>query len=1493
VTNGLASEPAAIEGWLVERVAQRLKVPPDSIDPERTFDSYGLGSVDAVELSGELEERLGRELEATLVYEHPTIRAVARALCAQPAAESVPTPRRAASHEPVAIVGVACRLPGGGDGVDAFWRMLVDGRDAGRTVPADRWDAAEYLDPDPATPGKAYTQHGGFVDDVAGFDAELFGLSPAEALRMDPQQRMLLELAWAALEDAALPPDRLRGTRTGVFVGLMESMQYTQLQLEAAGADLMNDPFFAMGAAASVAAGRIAYLLDLHGPTIALDTACSSSLVCTHLGVQSLRQGESDLALVGGASLIAHPQAMVQACKMGMLARDGRVKAFDAAADGFLLGEGSAVVLLERLSDATANGHPVRAVIEGSAVNQDGRSNGITAPNRSAQVAVVRDALADAGLEPDDLDYVEAHGSGTGLGDAIEVGALRTVFKGRRDALPPLRIGSVKTNVGHLQAAAGVAGLIKAALMLERGQIAPTLHLSELNPALKLDGTRIAPATERSAWPPSMRPRRAGVSSFGWSGTNAHAILQAPPRTPARRDGDHEWHVLPLSASCGGALDDMAGLLRERLAAADAPTLGDAAYTLGCGRATLKARRALHCRDRQDAVRQLGQPGATAYVSAEAPEVAVVLPDSAGLDADDLRALYQQESAFRRAFDRVASALAEGADAEQRALLDPVSASNGRGSSIGALARAREFAGQYAIVELWRAWGIVPNRVLGSGVGRQVAACVSGRVGVDDLARLVVELEQPLRLDADRASSTEPDALDGAGALLVIGHGGGPELGVPTFAVGADRPSLLRAAAGLWEQGAPIDWEAVFEGRDARRVRLPTYPFRHARFWPDRPAGEAASPGSDARAERGGSHGAGKRPDLANWSYAPTWRQSVARPTRDLPDGPWLILAGAGAGAEVTARLRATGRSVTLVAPGDRLELRPGGDCVVDPREPDHLYELIEGLRTANLFPGQVIHAWSTDPVEALSVESVGEDIDRGFASLMSLVHAIGRAAPRAELELVAATTGASRVLGDEPMAPARAMLASLARCAAAEQPTLRCRHVDIDLGGDGVEQMLEELLIEPVSTDAAWRGGRRWVLEHDQVALGSVEQGPWRDRGVYLITGGLGGLGLILARHLARSVGARLALVGRSGLPDRQGWEALVEASPEGDRVTERIRAVLELERDGAEVLVIEADVADPDAIADAVAQAKARFGALHGVVHAAGVPGGGLLQGKTRAEADAILRPKVLGTVNLAVALAGEVLDFVALYSSATAVLGGIGESDYAAANAFMGAWAAATAPGSPTRVVAIDWGAWTSDTWQQRLFADVPDLARRAREYRDRLGIADDEGVALLTRILASRLSNVLVLPQDPETTRASIAAVADPQVLAAPSPRRQLFPRPELRCAYRAPSGEVERQLTRIWSEQLGIEGVGVDDPFFELGGNSLIGLSILARIEAELGTALPPAALFERPTVAELAALLDGPAEPENRLVEHGARGERRREMAARAARRKTASVGER
>ncbi|MCP3065859.1 polyketide synthase, partial [Myxococcus sp. K38C18041901] len=493
--------------------------------------------------------------------------------------------------EPIAIVGMACRFPGGVTTPEAYWELLRDGVDATMEVPANRWDVDALYDPKPQVPGKINTRRGGFLKDVDQFDAQFFGISPREAAAMDPQQRLLLEVGWEALERAGYPVERRGRQRVGVFVGVMNT-DYSQRML--ANADLSQlDPYFGTAKGACFSAGRLSYALGFQGPSMAVDTACSSSLVAMHLAIQSLRLGECPVALAGGVNLILSPEVSVYLASSGALSPEGRCKTFDASADGYARGEGCGVLVLKRLSDAVADGNEVLAVIRGTAVNHDGPSSGLTVPNGMAQQAVIRQALENGGVKGTEVSYLEAHGTGTSLGDPIEVDAMWGALGEGRSG-ESLWLGSAKTNLGHLESAAGVAAVMKVVLSLKNKQLPPHLHFKTPNPHIGWDQMAVEVPTKLTQWDPKQTSRVAGVSSFGLSGTNAHVILEeAPPRAvPVQKQDTVERpkHVLVLSARSTSALEEQA---KQYAGALGEAPVGDVCFTASVGRTHLEQRLAV------------------------------------------------------------------------------------------------------------------------------------------------------------------------------------------------------------------------------------------------------------------------------------------------------------------------------------------------------------------------------------------------------------------------------------------------------------------------------------------------------------------------------------------------------------------------------------------------------------------------------------------------------------------------------------------------------------------------------------------------------------------------------------------------------------------------------------------------------------------------------------------------------------------------------------
>jgi acyl transferase domain-containing protein len=715
-----------------------------TVEPDVAFADIGFDSVTAISLSSHLTAVTGLHLPATLLFDFPTASAVARFMATSLSGDlaeqaAVPPTPSAVSSEPIAIVGMACRFAGA-DNPQQFWRILVEGRDAVVPLPADRgWDATERYDPTLRRPGTFYQREGGYLRDAPGFDAAFFGISPREALVMDPQHRILLETSWEAIESAGINPLQLRGSRTGVFAGLIP-MSYgpraDESTPEMAGHVLT-------GSAGSVASGRISYVLGLEGPALTVDTACSSSLVAVHLAMAALRRGECDLALAGGATVLPNLALLVGFSRQRALAPDGRCKAFAAAADGFGLAEGSGIVVLERLSLARQRGHRVLAVLRGSAVNQDGASNGLTAPNGPSQQRVILAALADAGVRPDDVDAVEAHGTGTHLGDPIEAQALQATYGRTRPTDQPLWLGSVKSNIGHAQAAAGVAGLIKMVCALQAGILPATLHVDRPSTEIDWSADTVRLLTSSREWTAAGRPRRAGVSAFGISGTNAHVIVEEAPPAPveqsadASKPSDSQRFAWIVSARDDASLQRQAERLRERFAADPTCHPADIATTLA-GRAALPCRAVLIggppvLRHHLDILANGGSAGIRPQGDAVQGRLALMFTGQGSQRVGMGQQLYHCVPAFADAFDEVCAALDPHLDRPVREVIWGDSDLLNRTS----YTQAALFAIEAALFRLFQTWGVQPDYVIGHSVGELTAAYAAGVFSLSDAAALV------------------------------------------------------------------------------------------------------------------------------------------------------------------------------------------------------------------------------------------------------------------------------------------------------------------------------------------------------------------------------------------------------------------------------------------------------------------------------------------------------------------------------------------------------------------------------------------------------------------------------------------------------------------------------------------------------------------------------------------------------------------------------------
>ncbi len=1505
------------------------------------------------------------------------------------------------SIDGIAIIGMAGRFPGARN-VEQFWQNLRDGVES----------ISFFTDEELAEAGvdlaflnaPNYVKAGAVLEDIDLFDASFFGFNPREAELTDPQHRFFLECAWEALESAGYDSERYDGA-IGVYAGVGMNNYLLNLYTNRAMMGAVAPVQVTIGNDKDHLPTRVSYKMNLRGPSLGVQTACSTSLVAVHLACQSLHGYQCDMALAGGVSISPQKSGYFYQ-EGGIFSPDGHCRAFDAQAQGTVGGSGVGVVVLKRLSDALADGDRIQAVIRGSAINNDGAVKvGYTAPSVKGQVEVITMAQDLADVDARSISYIETHGTGTLLGDPIEFEALNQAFRASTEEKGFCAIGSVKTNVGHLDTAAGVTGLIKTVLALQHKQLPPSLHYTGPNPQIDFPNSAFYVNTTLTEWKNGSHPRRAAVSSFGIGGTNAHLVVEEAPPVEVV-DRSRRPQLLLLSAKTDSALEQTTTNLMEHLKRDTDVNLADVAYTLQVGRRGFSHRKSIVCNDVDNALMGLsGQSAdgvATGTWEGGPRPVALMFPGQGTQYVNMGLGLYEVEPKFREVIDECAEAFQPHLGIDLRELLYPRAHEREEAQQKldqTAFAQPALFSIEYALAQMWIKWGGEPQAMMGHSLGEYVAACLSGVFSLNEAMRLIAVrgrlmqqcnagamLVVPLGesevkgLLANKGlaiaavngpkqcvvsgSSAEVEAFEAelsereiGGKRLPGSHAfhsammdpileeftqhvrqAGPQrpripfiscvtgnwitveqatdarywaqqLRAPVrFADGlrelmkdsdrvllemgpghtlsrlvkqqagndaahvvammrradegaSDEKLLLRALGQLWVEGVAIDWTAVHAAEQRRRVLLPTYPFERQRYWIDRKT-QAQQPVSASTALH-------KNPDVADWFYVPSWNRSMnPHPHTDAAHDVirWLIFVDEyGLASRIIKGLEQLGHDVVSVMAGEHCAKLTESLYTIDPTQRDDYDALLMDLQAHDRSPHKIGHCWSVSRNDGPAKRSFEQEQDIGFYSLLYLAQALGKelleritGEPTVvnNIELKVVTSNVQELTGDELLSPEKATVLGPCKVIPQEYTNITCCSIDVVMPEADtpqeerlVDQLTNEFAGQSTESAVAYRGGHRWVQSFKAMRVEKQDavSARLRERGVYLITGGLGGVGLVLAEYLVETVQAKLVLVGRRGLPDREQWDEWLESHGPDEETSRKIVAVKRLEEMGGEVMVVGADVTDEVQMREVVSKVSGRFGDIHGVIHSAGIAPAGLIQLKTPEMCARVMAPKIQGTLVLDNVFKDTKLDFLILNSSVRSFLGVPGGVDYAAANCFLDLFAYQRRNSANCDLtMSIDWDGW------QEVGMGVDNTG--PKEPSSEGLILSAEGRDVFSRMLDYPMPQVVVSVNDFSVRLAQNKAPA-PNYLEQLDRREpgQVHQRPNLNTSYVAPRNEVEHTLAAIWQELLGISEVGIDDNFFELGGDSLVSIQIVAKAN-RVGLHLTPQQVFQHQTIAEMAAV---------------------------------------
>ncbi len=1466
-------------------------------------------------------------------------------------------------EQDIAIIGMSCRFPGANN-INEFWDILINGKEC-ITFFSDE-EIKQYIDDPEVLQNPNFVKVKPVLDDFDKFDYRFFDYSPGEAKLVDPQSRLMLQCAWETFENAGYDPERFIG-KVGVFAGCYPLGYYMdnvfsnfKNQYERNDAYTRNFTDYL--------STIIAYKLNLSGPAVSSQSFCSTSMINLHFAIQSIKNGDCDMALAGAVNLHASQVGFIYQ-DGGVESKDGHCRVFTKDAKGTVFGDGYGIVLLKNAQQAVHDKDHIYAVIKSTSLNNDGSDKlSYYSPNIKAQQELIETAIKRSGVPAESISYVEAHGTATEIGDRIEITALKDAFQSFTEKKQFCGLGSVKSNIGHMGIASGMAGLIKTSLCLKNKKIPATLWCETPNPKLRFEKSPFYVNNKLQYWEADEFPRRAGVSSFGFGGTNGHAVLEeAPEVTPSVNNARFPYYLFQFSAVTNSALDQIQHNIRECIQGNPEHPVENIVYTLSVGRKQLNHRRILVCKNdnhlHSSMVDQKRIQGVVNPEEIEDAQTVFMFPGQGAQYLNMGKELYFNQPFFKEQVDACNSLIQKHAGFNLLDIIfneknDPES--NSYQLKQTHITQPAIFTISYALAKLWMKWGIMPHALIGHSVGEYVAACISGILTLEEALFIVtkrgkllqslsggdmlaiplqlkelekyldnkvsvaaintpsliivsgekesvqslknrlennghtcqflhtshafhsymmdpvlddfkalfskVELKNPLIpvlstvtcewLDEEEARNPDywvrnlRESVNFSGGISKLNGasqktfflevGPGQTLSAltrlhlkrePSHEVISSFPhvkdqsseyeTLLKALGSYWVKGGKVDWENFYSEHVLCRIPLPTYPFEKSKVWM-KPAKRQNMQITVKNRE--------------DWFYIPSWKRcGMDNSPANHQDKIFLAFtANNDFSNRLVNVLKGIGNLIE-VHTGEAYSVGSSNKIIIRKDEKGDYEKLFRYLEENNAVPDTIIHLWNTGGSNSASVRSrVNDAYENAFFSLLYIAQSIGNLSTEKEITLDVLSNNSQQIVGNDCLFPEYSLLTGPVKTIPVEYPTIFCRNIDVSLSTDihssgyPVHAVINEVVSNTKNQFVAFRGKHKWVQVYENQKIENQNKlSILKQKGTYLITGGVGGIGLVFGRYLIENYQANVILTSRTAFPPRNEWENYIRKNKE-DKLSKRIREITDIEKStGSKIEVVQMDVADTDQVKDTMTKIIETYFDVKGVIHMAGNPGGGIIQSKEKDFVYKVFHPKIQGLLNIMEATKDIKLEFIVLGSSMGSVVNMGGQVDYCSANAFLDSMANYYAEHSGPRLISVNWPMWGQTG--MGVETNVPEAMRKKREKELKEGLTNKEGAEVFDRILNSGFTQVIVSKKEDINMMISQALNNETE---SEDEEKELAPRPEISSNYEKPENEIQKKIVDIWAKLIGIEDIGINDDFNELGGHSLMAAEVLKNLKEE-------------------------------------------------------------